>query len=1062
MHKSILQLAVAAMLLINAQTVSGQIIGTQTDLLDDSTTFSTENLEVRRYVTLPNSVLDRQETRFIISLTTQPGDNAAFYTSSQDGRIHRVVDDGGGQGVATEWFNVNASIAVEQDNTFHGGLRSIAFHPDFADDSKDGYGKFYGSLVAEARDSGANFLGTSGGVHESVVAEWTYDFNATAVNPSSYRELFRIRNPQLDHPIKQLTFNQLADPTHDDYGLLYVAQGDGSILAQSSGTGLDTTEALGKILRVNPLQQGSSTYTTPGNALASDGDSSTLAEIYSYGHRNPHHLTFGADSFGSHHLITAEVGQDLIDEINLPVNGGNFGWSAREGTFVKIPDNENGRGYGIRPAGDPGTSTGDSGRVVPLDDDGNEFIYPALQLDHNDPTDGNRFGVAGGPVVGGRYYYSVFAGNNVRPGGQIYSVALDDLANQKTSFDLSAGEDTSDLTWIDDHVQHRLEFDHDNDASTAPILYDDFAQLLNADRSDIRFGVTPAGDMLLSSKRTGEVYLVTNNFTPEVGVLLAVDLASGQAILSNQSTVEREIDGYTIMSPGGALDPNDWDTLESQGIDDGDWVASPGLTTALSELQMFGSTTLDETTGIHLGTIYSGGAQDLEFNFLLDNNEEPTMATVQYMLGGDFNDDGIVSAQDYIVWRDNLGSSVALPNDMTPGSVDESDYALWRMNFGATLAGSASVTSSNPVPEPSAICIALFAYVAVLLTAIRQTDYSVFAVHLIKRRASAMAAYRTIGFLVALAIGISVVESSAEAQSIQLAFGDRAGSLYTTGTDGVVDAGGVWNATGAGAGLNAPVDQFGTILDSLGVPTSVTLKMGIDNGGTGTVDYGVNPNQSAGGGGGVFNNGLWENWIFTRNNDNLFVRLEGLLAGEYDVYALVREPNQLGRTYDAYLGTDAGSSADDEIGDLTSIGVGTNANDQSSLDELEDFFTSTITLNSGDALVLAIDPTNEQFATLEGMQIVSTNVVSPCDDYAGCFALVSEHLFLNSTAGPFEGDFNNDGIVNFKDFRQIKQQFLSPTRINESATIPEPATIWQVLIIGIAALPNFRFALSNQ
>jgi hypothetical protein len=52
---------------------------------------------------------------------------------------------------------------------------------------------------------------------------------------------------------------------------------------------------------------------------------------------------------------------------------------------------------------------------------------------------------------------------------------------------------------------------------------------------------------------------------------------------------------------------------------------------------------------------------------------------------GDFNEDGIVDAADYTKWRDNLGSSLALPNESsTPGMVTVEDYEDWKDNFGAT------------------------------------------------------------------------------------------------------------------------------------------------------------------------------------------------------------------------------------------------------------------------------------------------------------------------------------------------------------------------------------------
>ncbi len=68
-------------------------------------------------------------------------------------------------------------------------------------------------------------------------------------------------------------------------------------------------------------------------------------------------------------------------------------------------------------------------------------------------------------------------------------------------------------------------------------------------------------------------------------------------------------------------------------------------------------------------------------------------------LPGDYSGNGAVDAADFSVYRDNLGASVVLPNDTTPGSVTAADYAVWQANFGAGAA------SSIAVPEPKTLAI---------------------------------------------------------------------------------------------------------------------------------------------------------------------------------------------------------------------------------------------------------------------------------------------------------------------------------------------------------------------
>jgi hypothetical protein len=74
---------------------------------------------------------------------------------------------------------------------------------------------------------------------------------------------------------------------------------------------------------------------------------------------------------------------------------------------------------------------------------------------------------------------------------------------------------------------------------------------------------------------------------------------------------------------------------------------------------------------------------------------------------GDFNDDGLIDAADYTVWRDNLGGGPIL-NDPTPGSVDESDYTYWKEHFGWGSQGPGAgsiLTSGTAVPEPLSVLL---------------------------------------------------------------------------------------------------------------------------------------------------------------------------------------------------------------------------------------------------------------------------------------------------------------------------------------------------------------------
>ena len=87
-------------------------------------------------------------------------------------------------------------------------------------------------------------------------------------------------------------------------------------------------------------------------------------------------------------------------------------------------------------------------------------------------------------------------------------------------------------------------------------------------------------------------------------------------------------------------------------------------------------------------------------------------------LAGDYNNDGIVNAEDYARWRENLGAAEGtLPNDTDGGVIGGDQYATWRTNFGAAPAPAISSFARNAAPEPSSLTIVLTS--AVLLGYLR-------------------------------------------------------------------------------------------------------------------------------------------------------------------------------------------------------------------------------------------------------------------------------------------------------------------------------------------------------
>ncbi|HVT29621.1 MAG TPA: autotransporter-associated beta strand repeat-containing protein [Lacipirellulaceae bacterium] len=85
------------------------------------------------------------------------------------------------------------------------------------------------------------------------------------------------------------------------------------------------------------------------------------------------------------------------------------------------------------------------------------------------------------------------------------------------------------------------------------------------------------------------------------------------------------------------------------------------------------------------------------------------------ILAGDYNNDGIVNAADYVVWRKNVGQPAqTLPNDTTGVIVGNAQYDLWRSNFGnaSPAPGAGASLGSSPVPEPSLAGLLIIGFAA--------------------------------------------------------------------------------------------------------------------------------------------------------------------------------------------------------------------------------------------------------------------------------------------------------------------------------------------------------------
>ncbi len=96
----------------------------------------------------------------------------------------------------------------------------------------------------------------------------------------------------------------------------------------------------------------------------------------------------------------------------------------------------------------------------------------------------------------------------------------------------------------------------------------------------------------------------------------------------------------------------------------------------------------------------------LTFDVIYNSQSVILQVVEAVALAGDYNQNGIVDAADYTVWRDNLGAPAGtLVNDVDGGVIGPAQYATWQSNFGAMLGSGSGAVGS--VPEPSSLVLGM-------------------------------------------------------------------------------------------------------------------------------------------------------------------------------------------------------------------------------------------------------------------------------------------------------------------------------------------------------------------
>jgi Glucose / Sorbosone dehydrogenase len=386
-------------------------------------------------------------------------------------------------------------------NRLESGFIGFVFHPEFARN-----GLFY--TVHGERGPGnpktPDFIPPGFQLkdvtYHNVITEWHATTPSANVFQGTRRELLREAHvvQNLTHPMGAVEFNPAAKPGDADYGLLYTSGSDHGF---SNGGGPNASNPaqtqrldsiITAILRFDPRSpkvtggvKGLGDYTIPmANKFAADGDPKTLGEIYAYGFRNAHRLSWDTDGT----MFASDIGMNHIEEINIVRNGENYGWMKREGYW------ENGASRG-----------GELNELFPLPADvlsgrvKDGFTYPVAIYDHDE-------------------------GRSVTD-GFVYRGRIAALRNKFVFGDIQNGRvfaaDLAELKKADDGIPQTVApieeiqlYTRDASGKRVDVSLQDLVNRTmgaSISRADLHISRTRDGELLLTSRQDGMIRMLVGN-----------------------------------------------------------------------------------------------------------------------------------------------------------------------------------------------------------------------------------------------------------------------------------------------------------------------------------------------------------------------------------------------------------------------------------------------------------------------------------------------------------------------------------------------------------------------
>ncbi|NND33158.1 MAG: c-type cytochrome [Saprospiraceae bacterium] len=326
--------------------------------IPDKIAFSNLTLMLEKKLVVPASAESAPKTR-INKMEAIPGNR--LFLHDLRGKLYEIKNDSS----LSVYLDLAETLPNFTDNPGKGtGFGSWAFHPDFVNN-----GLFYTTHNEPTGTAPADFA-VPDSVRvavQAVVMEWNTVNPLSGTFAGTHRELLRVDMVSGAHGFQELTFNPLATPDTDDYGLLYLGIGDGAAALGGHPYLCNSNQYIwGTVIRIDPAGSNSvnGRYGIPKDNPFVDVPNA-LGEIWSTGFRNPHRISW--DLNGSGKMFITNIGQHSLEEVNLGIAGADYGWPEREGTFLFDVD-------------------ANPELVYPLPEDDGDFTYPVAQYDHDEGT----------------------------------------------------------------------------------------------------------------------------------------------------------------------------------------------------------------------------------------------------------------------------------------------------------------------------------------------------------------------------------------------------------------------------------------------------------------------------------------------------------------------------------------------------------------------------------------------------------------------------------------------------------------------------------------------------